>query len=31
MDFNFVHFANFNLVQFEIEESFGQIWVKITE
>ena len=29
MDFNFPHFANFNFAHFEIEESFGLIWVKL--
>ena len=29
MDFNFAHFANFNFSHFEIEESFGLIWVKL--
>ena len=29
MDFNFSHFANFNFAHFEIEESFGLIWVKL--
>ena len=29
MDFNFAHFANFNFAYFEIEESFGLIWVKL--
>ena len=29
MDFNFAHFSNFNFVHFEIEESFGLIWVKL--
>ena len=29
MDFNFAHFANFNFVHFEIEESFGLTWVKL--
>ena len=29
MDFNFAHFANFNFAHFEIEESFGLIWVKL--
>ena len=27
MDFDFAHFANFNFAHFEIEESFGLIWV----
>ena len=29
VDFNFSHFANFKFVCFEIEESFGLIWVKL--
>ena len=29
MDFNFTHFANFKFAYFEIEESFGLIWVKL--
>ena len=29
MDFNFAHFGNFNFAHFEIEESFGLIWVKL--
>ena len=29
MDFNFAHFANFNFAYFEINESFGLIWVKL--
>ena len=29
MDFNFAHFANSNFAYFEIEESFGLIWVKL--
>ena len=29
MDFNFSYFANFSLANFEIEESFGLIWVKL--
>ena len=29
MDFNVTHFANFKFAYFEIEESFGLIWVKI--
>ena len=29
MDFNFAHFTNFNFGHFEIEESFGLIWVKL--
>ena len=29
MKFNFAHFANFNFALFEIEESFGLIWVKL--
>ena len=29
MDFNFDHFANFNFAHFEIEESFGLIWLKL--
>ena len=28
VDFNFTHFANFKFAYFEIEESFGLIWVK---
>ena len=27
VDFDFAHFANFNFAHFEIEESFGLIWV----
>ena len=27
--FNFTHFANFKFAYFEIEESFGLIWVKL--
>ena len=26
--FNFTHFTNFKFASFEIEESFGLIWVK---
>ena len=29
MNFYFAHFANFNFAHFEIEESFGLIWVKL--
>ena len=29
MDFNFAHFAHFNYANFEFEESFGLIWVKL--
>ena len=29
MDFNFAHFTNFDFAHFEIEESFGLIWVKL--
>ena len=29
MDFNFAHFDNFNFAQFETEESFGLIWLKL--
>ena len=29
VDFNFIHFANFKLAYFEIEESFGLTWVKL--
>ena len=29
MDFNFAHFASFNFARFEIEETFGLIWVKL--
>ena len=29
MDFNFAHFGHFNFAHFEIEKSFGLIWVKI--
>ena len=29
MDFNFTYFANFKFAYFEIEESFGLIWVKL--
>ena len=28
-DFNFTHFANLKFAYFEIEESFGLIWVKL--
>ena len=28
MDFYFADFANFNFAYFEIEESFGLVWVK---
>ena len=31
VDFNFTHFANFKFAYFEIEESIGQIWVKLIE
>ena len=27
--FDFTHFANFKFAYFEIEESFGLIWVKL--
>ena len=27
--FSFTHSANFKFAQFEIEESFGLIWVKL--
>ena len=27
--FNFTHFANFKFAHFEIEESFGLVWVKL--
>ena len=27
--FDFTHFANFKFTYFEIEESFGLIWVKL--
>ena len=29
VDFNFTHFVNFKIAYFEIEESFGLIWVKL--
>ena len=29
VDFNFTHFANFKFVYFEIEVSFGLIWVTL--
>ena len=29
MDFNFTHFANFEFAHFEIEVSFGLIWVNL--
>ena len=29
VDFNFTYFANFKFAYFEIEESFGLIWVKL--
>ena len=29
MDFSLAHFTNSNFAQFEIEESFGLIWVKL--
>ena len=29
MDFSLAHFTNFNFAHFEIEESFGLIWVKL--
>ena len=29
VDFNFTHFANFNFAYFEIEVSFGLIWVNL--
>ena len=29
MDFHFAHFANYKFAYFEIEESFGSIWVKL--
>ena len=29
VDFDSAHFANFNFAHFEIEESFGLIWVKL--
>ena len=29
MDFNFAYFPNFNFAFFEIEESFGLVWVKL--
>ena len=29
VDFNFTYFANFKCAYFEIEESFGLIWVKL--
>ena len=29
MGFSFTHFANFKFAYFEIEESFGLIWVKL--
>ena len=29
VDFNFAHFANFKFAYFEIEVSFGLIWVNL--
>ena len=29
MDFSLAHFTNSNFAHFEIEESFGLIWVKL--
>ena len=29
MDFDFAYVANFNFAHFELEESFGLIWVKL--
>ena len=29
IDFSLAHFTNFNFAHFEIEESFGLIWVKL--
>ena len=29
VDFNFTHFANFKFAYFEIEVSFGLIWVNL--
>ena len=29
MDFIFAYFTNFNFAYFEIEESFGLVWVKL--
>ena len=29
VDFNFTHLDNFKFAYFEIEESFGLIWVKL--
>ena len=29
MDFNFAYFPGFNFANFEIEEIFGLIWVKL--
>ena len=29
IDFNFAYFASFNFAIFEIEKSFGLIWVKL--
>ena len=29
VDFNFTHFANFEFAYFEIEVSFGLIWVNL--
>ena len=29
MGFDFTHLVNFNFSHFEIEESFGLIWVKL--
>ena len=29
VNFTFAHFANFSFAHFEIEESFGLIWVKV--
>ena len=28
-DFSLIHFTNFSFAQFEIQESFGLIWVKL--
>ena len=29
VNFTFAHFANFSFAHFEIEESFGLIWIKV--
>ena len=30
MEFSFAHFANFDFAHFEIEETFGLIWIKLS-